>query len=232
LHLKDKDHLRLTDKDHPALIVIAGPAGSGKSTLCDRLVAEDPSFSRVVTTTTRAPRAGETNGVHYHFFSPEEFEARKQRGEFLETAFIHGKAGEPDRQYGTLKSSVFLPLQDGKNLVMHIDTQGVEAFRAYALQNEFFARSLHTVFVWAHVPVLIERMRNRYAFDHRIRVDQITPEQDAEIARRIISAEKEILEMAKFDIQIESRSKDEDFQRLVAAVQAHQASLTLKLSAR
>ena len=59
----------------PVLLVLAGPAGSGKSTLCDRLVAEDPSFHRVVTTTTRAPREGEVHGTHYHFFSPKEFEA-------------------------------------------------------------------------------------------------------------------------------------------------------------
>ena len=54
----------------PLLLVIAGPAGSGKSTLCDRLVAERPDFSRVVTTTTRPPRAGEIDGVHYHFSPP------------------------------------------------------------------------------------------------------------------------------------------------------------------
>jgi guanylate kinase len=51
----------------PVLLVIAGPAGSGKSTLCDRLIQEVPAFQRVVTTTTRSPRDGEVNGVHYHF---------------------------------------------------------------------------------------------------------------------------------------------------------------------
>ena len=60
----------------PLLLVIAGPAGSGKSTLCERLLRERPGFSRVVTTTTRAPRPGEINGVHYHFFAAEEFRRR------------------------------------------------------------------------------------------------------------------------------------------------------------
>ena len=60
----------------PLLLVIAGPAGSGKSTLCERLLRERPGFSRVVTTTTRAPRPGEVNGVHYHFFAAEEFRRR------------------------------------------------------------------------------------------------------------------------------------------------------------
>ena len=57
----------------PVLLVIAGPAGSGKTTLCDRMVAEVPGFSRVVTATTREPRPGEVRGVHYHFLTPEEF---------------------------------------------------------------------------------------------------------------------------------------------------------------
>jgi len=75
------------------LIVIAGPAGSGKSTLCDRLVLERPEFSRVVTTTTRPAREGEINGVHYHFFTPAEFRARLARGEFLEWAQVRRTAG-------------------------------------------------------------------------------------------------------------------------------------------
>src|ERR1019366_5621595 len=81
----------------PVLLVLAGPAGSGKSTLCDRLVAADIGFARVVTSTTRAPRAGEVNDVHYHFFTPAEFDARIAAGEFLEWAWVHG-----ERRYGTL----------------------------------------------------------------------------------------------------------------------------------
>lgn len=64
----------------PVLLVLAGPAGSGKSTLCDRMVAEAPDFHRVVTATTREPRAGEINGVHYHFLTPAEFDARVAAG--------------------------------------------------------------------------------------------------------------------------------------------------------
>ena len=119
----------------PVLLIVAGPAGSGKSTLCDRLVAEDPSFHRVVTTTTRAPRPGEVNGVHYHFFTPEEFDRKVAAGEFLEWAWVHGK-----RRYGTLKSSVFAPLAAGRNLVMSVDVQGVESFRRAAVENPLLAR--------------------------------------------------------------------------------------------
>ncbi len=100
----------------PVLLVIAGPAGSGKSTLCDRLVTEEPAFSRVVTTTTRTPRDGEINGVHYHFFAPDEFRRKVDAGEFLEWALVHGD--RHDRLYGTLKSSVLEPLAAGTSLVV------------------------------------------------------------------------------------------------------------------
>src|ERR1700722_15769638 len=114
----------------PILLVIAGPAGSGKSTLCDRLVAAGLGFTRVITTTTRAPRTGEVNGVHYHFFSPEAFEAKVTAGDFLEWAWVHGK-----RRYGTLVASVLEPLAEGQQLVMSVDVQGVASFRQAAATN-------------------------------------------------------------------------------------------------
>src|SRR5471032_2034102 len=124
----------------PVLIVIAGPAGSGKSTLCDRLVTEVPEFHRVVTTTTRAPRSGEVHGVHYHFFSPEEFERRVVAGHFLEWAWVHG-----ERRYGTLKSSVLDPLAQGQSLVMSIDVQGVESLRSIARTDATLRQAMTTV---------------------------------------------------------------------------------------
>ena len=89
----------------PVLLVLAGPAGSGKSTLCDRMVAEVPDFHRVVTATTREPRAGEINGVHYHFLTPEDFDARVAAGAFLEWAWVHKK-----NRYGTLAADVVGPI--------------------------------------------------------------------------------------------------------------------------
>ena len=87
----------MADQATPILLVLAGPAGSGKSTLCERLVESGSGFSRVITTTTRNPRPGETNGVDYHFLTPAEFDARIAAGEFLEWAWVHG-----ERRYGTL----------------------------------------------------------------------------------------------------------------------------------
>ena len=190
----------------PVLIVIAGPAGSGKSTLCDRLVAEDASFHRVVTTTTRAPRNGEVNGVHYHFFTPAEFDVRAQRGEFLEWAWVHG-----DRRYGTLASSVLDPLGRGQDLVMSIDVQGVASVRRAAEKNALLQRSLSTIFIVVDHDRLSARMRSRGQDD------------DAEIARRMATAEAELREASKFDFIIESRTRDEDFGALLDIVRQARA---------
>lgn len=188
----------------PVLIVIAGPAGSGKSTLCDRLVRERSEFSRVVTTTTRTPREGEINGVHYHFFPAAEFRRRVAAGDFLEWAQVHGD--REDRLYGTLKSSVLDPLAAGRKLVMSIDVQGVESLRCVARVDEHLRRVMTTVFIVVDHERLVARMRER-AKDH-----------EEEIARRLATAEAELREAPKFDFRIESRTRDEDFAELLRIV--------------
>lgn len=186
------------------MVVIAGPAGSGKSTLCDRLVAERREFSRVVTTTTRPRREGEIDGVHYHFFAPAEFRAKVARGEFLEWAQVHGD--HENRLYGTLKSSVLEPLAAGHDLVMSIDVQGVESLRRVAREDARLRRSMATVFIRVERERLIARMRAR-AQDH-----------EDEIARRMETAERELREAEKFDYVIDSLTRDEDFAALLGIV--------------
>ncbi len=186
----------------PILLIVAGPAGSGKSTLCDRLVAEGIGFSRVVTTTTRAPRDGEIHGVHYHFFSPAEFDARIKEGAFLEWAWVHG-----ERRYGTLKASVIEPLASGSDLVMSVDVQGVESFRRAAASDLILGRALVTVFIVVDYERLLARMRFRGQDD------------EAEIARRMHTAEAELREAPKFDFVIQSQTRDEDFAELISIVE-------------
>ena len=197
----------------PVLLVIAGPAGSGKSTLCDRLVGEVPAFQRVITTTTRAPRAGEINGVHYHFFPPEEFRRKVTHGEFLEWAQVHGD--KHDRLYGTLKSSVLEPLAQGQSLVISVDVQGVESFRRAAKTTPLLARAMTTLFIVVDRERLIARMEQR------------AKDNPAEIARRMATADAELREAPKYDFIIESRTRDEDFAallRIVASARAHSAT--------
>ena len=181
----------------PVLLILAGPAGSGKSTLCDRLVAEVPGVSRVVTTTTRTPRTGEVDGVHYHFLTPEQFDAKVTAGAFLEWAGVHGR-----KRYGTLASSVLDPMAQGRSLVLSVDVQGVESFRRAAAANPLLARRMTTVFIVVDHERLVARMRGRAQDD------------EEEIAARMRTAERELREAPKFDFLIESRTRDEDFAAL------------------
>lgn len=189
----------------PVLIVIAGPAGSGKSTLCDRLVQERPEFARVVTATTRAPRDGEIHGVHYHFFTPDDFRTRVAAGRFLEWAQVHGD--NLDRLYGTPAEAVMEPLARGQDLVLSIDVQGVESFRRAAKTQPLLARAMTTVFIVVDHERLIARMESR------------AKDNAAEIARRMATAERELREAPKFDFIIESHTRDEDFAALLAIVE-------------
>jgi guanylate kinase len=179
------------------LLVLAGPAGSGKTTLCGRLVAGEPGFSRVVTATTRPPREGERNDVHYHFLSPEEFDAKLAAGEFLEWARVHGV-----HRYGTLKQAVLGPLSEEKNLVINIDVQGVEAFIQAARSNEVLHRHMVTVFIDVAEPELRRRLALRGSDG---------PE---EIERRMRTAIAEISKKHLFDHVIDSGTRGEDYEAL------------------
>jgi len=178
-------------------MVLAGPAGSGKTTLCERMVAEASGFSRVVTTTTREPRPGEVNGVHYHFFSDEEFDRRLAKDEFLEWARVH----TADRRYGTLASSVLDPLSAGQSLIINVDVQGVENFRKAARAKPLLAHHMGTVYIDVPIPELRQRLVGR-------------GESEAEIERRMVTAEREQQEREKFDYVITSSSKEADFEEL------------------
>lgn len=186
----------------PLFVVIAGPAGSGKSTLCEQLVAAGRGFSRVITTTTRAPRPGEVNGVHYHFLTPAEFDARLAAGEFLEWAWVHG-----ERRYGTLAASVLEPLGRGQNLVINLDVQGVASVRQAVERFPQLRRSLVTVFIMLDQAQLVTRIRQRGQDD------------EAEIQRRMTTAQAELKEAGKFDHVIHSGTREEDFAALLKIVE-------------
>jgi guanylate kinase len=179
------------------LLVLAGPAGSGKTTLCEHLVATEPGCARVVTATTRPPRPGEINGVHYHFLTPAEFDVKVAAGEFLEWALVHGTGG--DRRYGTPASSVLGPLAAGTSLVINIDVQGVDAFRRAAREWPALGQAMGTAFISVAPAELRARLVAR-------------GDNEAEIERRMVTAARELAEAPKFDFRIESRSREEDFQ--------------------
>jgi len=105
------------------VFVITGPSGVGKGSLITVLRKKVPELELSTSATTRAPRQGETDGVEYHFLSPEQFDAKISAGEFLEHAAYSG------HQYGTLKSEVDGRIENGHPVVLEIEVQGAEQIR-------------------------------------------------------------------------------------------------------
>jgi guanylate kinase len=147
------------------------------------------------------------NGVHYHFFTPEQFDAKVMAGAFLEWAWVHRK-----NRYGTLASSVLEPLAAGRSLIMNVDVQGVDNFRRAAAANPVLARHFTDVFIDVPIPELRARLGGR-------------GEGGEEIARRMQTAELELRERDKFSHVIVSRDKERDFAALLAIYEQAKARM-------
>lgn len=102
----------------PLLIVVSGPSGSGKGTLCAMLRQALPNLAYSVSATTRQPRPGERNEVDYFFIPDAEFQQLIDRGEFLEWAEVYG------HRYGTARPAVEAQLKAGRDMLLEIDVQG------------------------------------------------------------------------------------------------------------
>lgn len=181
----------------PIILIISGPAGSGKTTLCDRLLAEHPDrIRRVVTTTTRTPRPGEEEGVDYYFLDSATFEKRLAEGAFIEWARVHG------RYYGSQKAHVRGQLDTGRDLLLNIDVQGARSFQAEAARNTALPENLHTVFIRPRsLGQIRERLLNR-------------GESIEEIERRLKTAATELEQAGAFQHIIVSGSREEDYAAL------------------
>ena len=106
-----------------AILIISGPSGSGKSTLLKEVYKDIDDYYFSISTTTRAPRIGEVNGVDYFFVTKEEFEKDINNGDFLEYAKVH------DNYYGTSLKPIKKALDEAKLVIFDIDVQGHEIVR-------------------------------------------------------------------------------------------------------
>lgn len=100
------------------LILISGPSGTGKGTVCDLLRQKHPEISYSISATTRQPRPGEQDGVNYYFYTKEKFREMIDQGQLLEWAEVYGNF------YGTPKQKVLNRLEVGEDILLEIDTQG------------------------------------------------------------------------------------------------------------
>jgi guanylate kinase len=111
-------------REESFLVVISGPSGAGKTSLCDGLISRHPSYRMSISATTRPARGSEVDSREYFFLTPEEFLARKERDEFVEWAVVH------DHYYGTPRGFVEECLARRESVVFDIDVQGSMQIRA------------------------------------------------------------------------------------------------------
>lgn len=162
------------------LIIVSGPSGVGKSTLVDRVLANtNLPLRRAITATTRAPRPGEQDNVHYHFWTRQQFVDALNHGEMIESAEVHGKDF-----YGTPRNEVDPHCENGTGVILVIDVQGAGQVRLRYPENHL------SVFI---CPPSIEELRKRL---------QGRGEPDESQARRLQTANSEMERRGEFDIQL------------------------------
>lgn len=176
------------------LFVLSGPSGAGKGTLVSRLLERVPSCWVSVSATTRAPRPGEVDGVHYFFMDKTAFSQLVAEGGFLEWAQVH------DNCYGTLRSRVQEHIDAGDQVILEIDVQG-----AFQVRNAM--PNAHLVFI--EPPSLEElerRLRGRGT------------ETEEVIAKRMKTAQVELAQKMEYDVQVVNDDLERATEELVSYV--------------
>ena len=162
------------------VFVITGQSGAGKGTLIERLLRDFPQLKLAVSATTRPRRPGETDGVHYYFISDEEFDRRREAGEFLEYhVFPWGQRS------GTLVSEIQRIVDDGDACVLELETDG-------ALNVAERVANAVTIFVTAPIDELERRLRER------------ATESAGEIGERLRVAREQLEVADRFDYRVEN----------------------------
>jgi guanylate kinase len=166
------------------LFVITAPSGAGKTSLIEAVMRGDPSLKISVSYTTRAPRPGEKNGVDYHFVDEPTFLAMRTRGEFLESAEVHGN------RYGTARQVIVEAVQRGEVLILEIDWQGAQQVR------RLYPDCVGIFILPPSVEELERRMRSR------------GQDSDAVIRRRVANARQELEHAGEFKYAIINKDFD------------------------
>ncbi|MBE6064262.1 guanylate kinase [Clostridium cochlearium] len=159
------------------LIVISGPSGTGKGTVCKELLKNN-NFWFSVSATTRAPREGEVHGKNYYFMTKEEFQDKIEENDFLEYAEVYGN------YYGTPKSKVVEMLDKGKDVILEIDIQGALKVKENYKEGIF-------IFI---LPPSMEELKNR--------IIKRGTETEESLMTRFKSAYKEINYVSKYNYAV------------------------------
>ena len=160
------------------LFVVTAPSGAGKTSLIDAVMRDDPSLKISVSYTTRKPRPGEKDGVDYHFVDERTFRAMSERGEFLESAEVHGN------HYGTAKKVILDAVARGDDIILEIDWQGAQQVRV------LYPDCVGIFILPPSIEELERRMRAR------------AQDSDAVIRQRVANAREELAHAGEFKYAI------------------------------
>lgn len=190
------------------IIVISSPSGAGKSTIIEKLLEWDENITMSVSATTRSPREGEIDGVHYYFLSKDTFESEIEKKNFVEYAKVF------DNYYGTLKKEVENKFSDKKDLILDIDWQG-----ARIVSNQMDAKRLVRIFILPpSLKELESRLRNRGT------------DSDEVIEKRMLKARDEISHFNEYDYIVVNDDLDKAFEEVKSIIIAKRLSNTDQLA--
>jgi guanylate kinase len=181
------------------LFVITAPSGAGKTSLIDAVMRDDPSLKISVSYTTRKPRPGEKDGVDYHFIDPASFERMKSRGEFLESAEVHGN------HYGTGRQVILDAVKRGDDLILEIDWQGAQQVR------RLYPQCVGIFILPPSVEELERRMRSR------------GQDSEAVIRQRVQNAREELTHAGEFKYAIINKDFETARRELAGIIQNERA---------
>ncbi len=183
------------------LFVVSAPSGAGKSSLVQALLEGDPHVRLSVSYTTRAPRPGEAEGVHYHFVSQARFREMQSGGEFLESAEVYGNL------YGTSKTWIRDQIEAGQDILLEIDWQGAAQVR------RLFPQAVGIFILPPSLAELERRLRHR------------AQDSDEVVAQRLAAAREDISHALEFDYLLVNDVFDVTLADLRAIVRTRRHSL-------
>ena len=186
----------MISKGRGLLIIISGPSGAGKGTICKRFLERNKNVALSVSATTRAPRTGEVEGVNYYFIAKDKFKEKIKHNDFLEYAEVY------DNFYGTPKSNVEEILESGKDVILEIDIQGALKVKENTEEGVF-------IFI---LPPSMEELKQRI-----IKRGSETPES---LMKRFKSAYKEINYISKYNYAVVNDTVEIAVEKLEAIIAA------------
>jgi guanylate kinase len=183
------------------LLVISGPSGAGKGTICKELLEKHPDFWLSVSATTREPRKNEEHGKNYFFMTKEDFLHRLTNDDFLESAEVYGN------YYGTPRESVISKIEEGKDVILEIDIQGALKVKESYQEG---------VFIFILPPSMDELKR---------RIIKRGSETEESLMRRFKSAYKEVNYVSKYNYAVMNDEVSEAVKKIESIIIAEKCSV-------